>query len=260
MIRAFYNAASGMKAQQMSTDVISNNIANVNTPGYKKIRASFQDALYDIMERRPDQQLINLQTGSGVRSGINQMLSGQGALTPTNRKLDFAIQGDGFFWVRGSQNQVYYTRKGDFQLAPLGGGISQLQTSEGMPVLDIYGNPIQFDAAINEENLRIDGDRRIYIRDDQGIWQAHGQLGISTFINPSGLQKVGSGLFIETAASGAPSIQNIGAVVQGSLERSNVEIAEEMTGLILAQRAYQLNSRVLQTADQMEGLANNLRR
>lgn len=241
MIRALYSSAAGMVTQQHNIDIISGNIANMNTTGYKKVRAAFQDTLYSTMEERKTQEPVNLQVGSGIRLSATQPSFKQGALQETAHPLDFAIDGPGFFRVRDQQGHIRYTRDGSFKISNEQVGeqrVSYLVTADGDYVLDLEGNTIE-----------LEGDGTIPVN----------PIDIVTFANPEGLEAIGSNKFAETAASGPAESWGAGVVKQGFLEASNVELAQEMTRLILAQRAYQLGSRVLQSADEMERIANNLR-
>jgi flagellar basal-body rod protein FlgG len=241
MIRALYSSATGMVTQQHNIDIISSNVANMNTTGYKKVRATFQDTLYSTIEERKTHEPVNLQVGSGIRLSATQPSFKQGGLQETSHPLDFAIDGPGFFRVRDQQGHIRYTRDGSFKISTEQVGeprVSYLVTADGEYVLDLEGNAIE-----------LEGDGTIPIN----------LISIVTFANPEGLEAIGSNSFAETAASGPARDWGAGVVKQGFLEASNVELAQEMTRLILAQRAYQLSSRVLQSADEMERMANNLR-
>jgi len=230
-----------MVTQQQNMDIISNNIANTNTTGYKKVRAAFQDLLYSAMEVRRDGQNTNLQVGNASRLAATQRNFEQGALQQTDRPLDFAIDGPGFFAVLHQDGTVRYTRDGSFKISSeLVGGqyVNRLVTAQGEYVLDYNGQPIEVD--------------------DYGLLPY--RLGIVDFPNPEGLAAVGNNQFVETEASGPPMYAGMANVRQGFLEASNVDMAEEVTQMILAQRVYQLSSRMLQAADEMERIANNLRR
>lgn len=241
MIRALYSSASAMVAQQQNLDIISNNIANINTVAYKKTRPAFQDALYSAMDARRLDEPVNLQVGNGVRVAATRRHFGQGGLQQTDRPLDFAIDGEGFFVVMRPDGTLCYTRDGSFEVSveQVGGAVvSRLVTPQGEYVLDINGQPME-----------VYNGREVLIE----------RFNIVTFANPEGLESIGHNRFVETEASG-PAINSYQATVrQGFIELSNVDLASEMAQLILAQRAYQLSSRVLQSADEMERLANNLR-
>ncbi len=251
-MRAIYTAASGLKAQQTRTDVIASNISNVNTVGYKTKRADFKDMLYTAMDSPVgDSQGRNLRTGSGVLPGLISADFADGPLTETGVPLDFAICGGGFFTVEGPEAEVLYTRSGSFEISQEE-QTSYLTTSQGYYVLDTGGNRIELPREL----------AGLYATPDGTLITPEGQaavLGIAEFTNPAGLASVGQGCFAATDSSGAASPAERPDVVQGSLECSNVDLAQEMTLLIRSQRAYSLASRALQTADQMEGLANNIR-
>ena len=254
MIRSLNTAASGMNAQQLNIDVIANNLANVNTPGFKKSRAEFQDLFYQ--QLRPttetDEQAgqgspAPLEVGQGVRAIATQKMFGQGTLVQTNNELDIAVEGDGFFQVQMPDGNLAYTRNGTFKLDATG----QLVTSEGQildpPVLipeDARGIVVAPDGTVSvipgnsEEQVEV------------------GQIELTRFINPAGLQSIGHNLFAWTEGAGdpipgQPGSDGFGQLGQGMLEGSNVMVVEEMIELIASQRAYEINSRVIQAADQM---------
>lgn len=272
MIRAFYNSAAGMSAQQKNIDMISNNIANINTVGYKKERASFKDTLYSVIERRPEP--TNLQVGSGVRLGSTQRYFHQGAPESTGGALDVAINGPGLFKVDGGNGNIYYTRDGNFKLSPEvdgGGAALRLVTSGGHYVLDAdTQEPItfrpyypQYDINFSQEAVLISEDGTISIQDQHHNAYPIGRLSLVYFTNPEGLESAGGNMYSQPNGDGSITgneiLDNESRLMQGYLERSNVDMASEMTDLIMAQRAYQLSSRVLQSADEMERLANDLR-
>ncbi|NLN40618.1 MAG: flagellar hook-basal body protein [Clostridiales bacterium] len=258
MIRSLYTATTGMRVQQHKIDAIGNNIANVSTTGYKSTRPDFKETLYDVMEVRPAHAQANLLVGNGVRAGTVQRIFTQGALRQTNNRLDLALEGPGFFAVGYEDGQNVYTRDGTFKLSYMPNGQVRLDNMEGYPVLDQYGQPIIFYGDISEDNLTINQDGSIYLTNEYGSFY-QGTLGIYTFADPSSLQSVRASYFMATEGSGQPVQALNTRVIQGYLEQSNVDMAKEMTELIIAQRAYQLNSRVVQTADEMEKQANSLR-
>lgn len=266
MIRALYTASSGMKAMQYNIDTISNNLANVNTYAYKKERAEFEDLLYVTMERayvlenqgRP----VNLQVGHGaVIRSISRDFT-EGSLIQTENKLDFAIVGDGFFSVLHPNQNIYYTRDGSFKLSVTDEG-NMLATADGYPVLDENGEPIYFDYPLDQMVISERGE--ISYVDEDGLVVPTGQrIGIFKFNNPQGLEAVGGNLYAENTASGFAVLdEELGepsTLKQGYLEASNVQVVEEMVNLITAQRAYELNSKAITTADEMMSIANNLKR
>ena len=263
MIRAFHAAASGMRAQQRSIDLISNNIANVNTNGFKASRAAFKDLFYSDMEIRRIAEPPNLQVGNGVRVSATMRSPVEGALVQTGRTLDMSISGDGFFAVAGEDGTLRYTRDGSFNISVIDTGeglVNRLTTTDGLFVLNSDGRPVEFAAGTDISAIKIAHDGTITASNADGEAVSPGRLAIVGFVNPSGLAAAGDNLFAETPASGAGTAVLEPDVRQGFIEASNVDLADEMTRLIMAQRAYQLSARVLQTADDMERMANNLRR
>lgn len=273
MMRSLWTGASGMGAQQLATDTIANNIANVNTTGFKRERLEFQSLLYQTIQsaganpgvvgNRP----ANLQVGHGVRAVATTRSFQMGNLEPTQRNLDFAIHGNGFFVVdRGQGQGQAFTRDGSLQLTPIGGGQLRLVTSDGRFILDNTGNPIDISEDIDAQHLVVSENGSFAARNAEGQPIDLGiTLAIVQFSNRQGLETIGGNLFIETPASGAPMLEpgdvvHVSQIIQGHLERSNVQIAEEMVGLIVSQRAFELNSRVITTSDQMLQEAANMRR
>lgn len=272
MMRALWTASSGMSSQQLGVDTIANNMANVNTVGFKKERVEFQSLLYETMQgagqnpgavgNRP----ANLQVGHGVMPISTNRNFTMGQLEPTGNNTDLAINGNGFFSVdRGNGNRGY-TRDGSFALSASGGQLT-LVTSEGFPVLDINGEAITLEEDVNMNSLAIDRNGYFTTIGEDGDTVDLGiQIGIVQFPNKQGLEKIGGNLYVQTPASGAPimevegGVSSTSQVVQGHLERSNVQIAEEMVNLIVSQRAFELNSRIIQTSDDMLQQANSLRR
>jgi flagellar basal-body rod protein FlgG len=258
MIRALNSAALGMIAQQTNIDTIANNMANINTAGFKKSRAEFQDLLYAEVQRPMQGLSTGLMVGQGTRvSGIQRILAG-GGMQVTGNPYDLAIQGSGYFRVQQEDGSVAYTRDGSFHLD----GEGQLVTAQGGLVLGENG-PIKVPAEAKTAAVNADGG--VVWSDAKNQNTEAGKVSLALFANPSGLTAAGDNLFLESAASGqaqgtAAGQQDAGRLSQGYLEASNVEAAEEMINLMQAQRAYQLNSRVIQSADEMLGMANNLRR
>ncbi|TXG83355.1 MAG: flagellar basal-body rod protein FlgG [Sphingomonadales bacterium] len=259
---ALNTAATGMLAQQLNVEVISNNIANLNTTGFKRSRAEFQDLLYQTVERVGSQtsgsdtrRASGIQIGVGVRAAGVYRIGQQGSLTDTGNRYDLAIDGRGYFQVQLPSGQDAYTRAGTFQISDQG----ILVTAEGyqvQPGINIPNNAV--DVTISETGLvqvKIDGQTQP---------QTVGQLQLATFSNDAGLEAIGSNLLLESAASGAailgsPGDQGFGRVRQGFLEASNVNPVGEITSLITAQRAYDMNSKVIQAADEMLNTANQIR-
>jgi flagellar basal-body rod protein FlgG len=264
MMRALWTASTGMKAQQLNVDTISNNMANVNSVSYKKSRMEFKDLLYETIERgmvRDGQgKPVNLQVGHGVMAAASVKFFTTGSLSSTENPYDLAIDGSGFFKVLGPEGQEYYTKDGSFKISPDGDNYN-LVTSDGYYVQGDNGN-IELGSEV--EDIIIDSMGIITVKREDGTIEELGNLSISTFVNPAGLESIGKNLYITTENSGeAFDTQNDGtggSILQGYLEYSNVQIVEEMVNLIQAQRAYEMNSKSIQTADEMLGLANNLKR
>jgi flagellar basal-body rod protein FlgG len=270
MVRTLWTAASGMTAQQTAVDTIANNLANVNTTGYKNETAEFKSLLYQTIQTRTtsangENKPIGAQVGLGVRNSSITSHYTQGALTETGTNSDFDISGDGFFAVRAEDGQTYYTRNGSFQFA-LGGNGLVLATSEGYPVLNTAGNPITVPATYNAAKISVNTTGELFYTNPDGTTTALNQrIGVYQFNNPAGLLKLSDSLYQVSDASGAAINEATNAnvtkskVVQGYLEASNVQVADEMVNLIVAQRAYEMNSKAIQAADDMMQQANNLR-
>lgn len=271
MMRALWSAATGMVAQQTNVDTISNNLANVNTTGYKTETVEFKSLLYQNIQTATtsangEQKPVSAQVGLGVRNASITSVFTQGALTETESNTDFAIGGKGFFAVRGEDGNNYYTRNGNFGFA-VGTNGMMLANSDGLPVLDTNGNPIVFNANIDTSKITITEAGQFMYPDAANNPQLMGiTMGIFQFNNPAGLEKTSGSLLQETAASGAPITEAADNTVeksslyQGYLEASNVKVVDEMVNLIIAQRAYEMNSKAIQAADEMLSQANNLRR
>ncbi|SHH83261.1 flagellar basal-body rod protein FlgG [Sporobacter termitidis DSM 10068] len=251
-MQSLYTAASGLSAQQTRLDTISANIANVNTPGYKSTRTDFKDALYTTMidPVLADSAANNLLAGSGVLLGATNINMSEGTVSQTDLPLDFAIQGGGFFQVQADNGEILYTRSGAFNATIIDGG-NYLVTPEGYFVLDADGNRITLPDNISSAQVSADGT----ITADG---QSYGAIGLVSFQNPNGLSPAGNSCFRVTANSGQPVQDLTSGVTQGSLERSNVDLSEELTLLIRAQRAYSMASRALTTTDDMMGLADTM--
>lgn len=271
MMRSLWSAASGMIAQQTNVDTIANNLANVNTTGYKNEKAEFKTLLYQTLQTRTttangEEKPIPAQVGLGTRVMAITSSFEQGALLASESDTAFAINGDGFFAVRGIDGNTYYTRNGDFKLS-IGNEGLMLATSEGYPVLDTQGNPIILPDNVTASNLEVSSDGTFgYKNPDKTYVPLDISLGLFQFNNPAGLEKLPSGLFNVTAASGAalneataPNLQT-SEIRQKYLEGSNVQVADEMVNLIVAQRAYEMNSKAIQATDEMLGQANQLKR
>lgn len=262
MIRALRTAASGMIAQQMNVDVISNNLANVNTTGFKRSSLEFQDVLYQRLKPagvstggtslRP----VALDVGYGSRPSSTNRLFTVGNIQPTGNPLDIMIEGNGFLQVLMPDGTTSFTRDGALKMDAEG----SIVTSDGYIVQPEITIPN------DATNISINADGRVevlIVGQDQP--QEVGQLELARFINPAGLNALGRNLFQRTAASGEPVLGNpgndgLGTLNQGYLEMSNVEVVEEMVKMIVAQRAFEINSKAVQTSDQMAELANNMKR
>ena len=253
MIRALNTAATGMIAQQTNVDVIANNMANVNTTGFRRSRAAFQDLVYQTV-RAPGgttssgQSLpTGIQLGHGTKNVSTEFIFVQGNLAQTENALDMAIEGDGFFKVLRPDGNVAYTRAGNFKSDAQG----QLVTADGYPLEPSITIPS------DATSVTITGDGVVSVQTaGQSTSQQVGQITLSSFINPGGLRAMGRGLFVPTDASGAPlegvpGTAGLGTIGQGMLEGSNVEVVNEMIDLISSQRAYEINQRVVQAADEM---------
>ena len=271
MMRSLYTAATGMRAQQVNVDNISNNLSNVNTVGYKTQKAEFKSLLYQTIQTRTtsangEQKPIGAQVGLGTRIASNTAIFTQGPLQASESSTDFAISGAGFFAVRGQDGQTYYTRNGRF-----GWGIGQngvtLSASDGCPVLDTNGNPIVLPAGITADNAIVTESGQLgYMNGEGAFVNLNHEFGVYQFNNPGGLEREAESLYSVTDASG-PALNEAttnglvrSKIVQGYLEGSNVQVADEMVNLIIAQRAYQLNSKAITASDEMLEQANNLRR
>jgi flagellar basal-body rod protein FlgG len=262
MIRALYSAASGMTAQQLNVDNIANNLANASTTGYKMRRAQFQDLLYQSMTQpgaSAGQQTTvptGLQLGLGTRAASNEIIFTQGNFSQTDNPLDVVIQGNGFFQVRRATGEIAYTRAGTFQLDKTG----NLVTSDGDPIEPAITIP----SAAQSITIATDGTVS-YSLPGQTSAQRAGQIQIAGFQNPAGLNSLGQNLYLPTDASGEPVVANpggqegLGTLLQGYQEQSNVSIVEEFINLIVAQRAYEANSKVVKAADEMYQQVNNLK-
>jgi flagellar basal-body rod protein FlgG len=254
---SLYSAATGMEAQQLNLNTIANNLANVNTPGFKRSKIEFQDLLYQKPRASgTDSGGGNLvptgvEVGNGSRVAATSKVFTQGQLTTTGEKLDVAIQGDGFFEVQRPDGTIGYTRAGSFKLSAQG----QVVTVDGLPVLSGF-QPIPPGAS----SVAISEDGQVTVQSASGTQSF--SLTLARFANPSGLRSLGGNLYEETAASGTPEVgkpgeQGFGRVIQGYVEASNVNIVEEMVNLIVAQRAYEINSKSIQTSDEMlQNIAN----
>ena len=272
MVRSLWSAATGMNAQQTNVDTIANNLANVNTVGYKTQAAQFKSLLYQTLQTATttangDPKPTSSQVGLGVRnSSINSIFT-QGSLLASESDTAFAIEGDGYFAIRGSDGNTYYTRNGEFTWATNNGGGVILTNQDGLPVLSSTGRTITLNSNYVTSKVTITGDGSICYPDARNNPQSLGiTIGLYQFNNPGGLERKGDTLWAASAASGAvmneATNRNLtkSKVVQGYLEGSNVQVANEMVNLIVAQRAYEMNSKAITTTDEMMQTANNLKR
>ncbi|MFI5336384.1 MAG: flagellar basal-body rod protein FlgG, partial [Opitutales bacterium] len=247
---SLYSAATGMDAQQLNLNTIANNLANVNTPGFKRSKIEFQDLLYQKPRASGSDSgggnLVptGVEVGNGSRVASTAKVFTQGQLTNTGENLDLAIQGDGFFEVQKPDGTLAYTRDGAFKLNAQG----QVVTTDGLPILSGFQN------VPSGGTLSISQNGQVTVQSPSGS-QSY-RLTLTRFANPAGLQSLGGNLYAETPASGAPELgnpseQGYGSTIQGYIENSNVNIVEEMVNLITAQRAYEINSKSVQTSDEM---------
>ncbi len=259
-MRALFTAATGMEAQQLRIDTVANNLANVNTTGFKRSRADFQDLFYETL-RAPgaaaaDGTLLptGAQVGHGVKLAAVTRNYSPGERATTNRDLDVAIDGDGFFQFTDANGQTVYSRDGGLQLDSTG----NIVNSQGLQMIPAINVPVD---AI-QVTIREDGTVSTLVAGDTDATD-QGQIQLARFANPSGLRAVGNNLVVPSASSGAPETgspndQGFGATAQGFLEASNVNMAEELVRMIVAQRAFEVNSRVIQAGDEMLRTASQL--
>lgn len=263
MIRALFSAASGMTAQQLNVDNIAHNLANANTVGYKVRRTQFQDLLYQDLVTpgaSASQQTVvptGLQLGLGTRAASNEIIFTQGSFTATQNPFDLVIQGRGFFQVRLASGEIAYTRAGSFHLDRDG----NIVTADGDPL-----EP-QITIPPDAQAITIAADGTVsYTQPGQTAAQLAGQIQLADFQNPAGLNSLGRNLYLPTDASGDPTVgtpggqEGLGTLLQGFLEQSNVSVVEEFINLIVSQRAYEANSKVVKAADDMYQQINNLTR
>ena len=251
-------AASGMMAQQYNTEVVANNLANMNTTGYQRRRTEFSDLIYDVAERKPSRssragKIVpgGVKSGHGVRMASIYRVSEQGSLTSTSNSFDLAIQGDGYFQILLPNGDTAYTRDGTFQLNANG----QMVSADGFPLQPGITIPVgALDVSIN-------GSGEVIVTEEAGQAGSNvGTIQIASFPNEGGLKAMGANLFQATQSSGPATIDNpgkagYGSLMQGFLETSNVDPITEIATMIAAQRAYEMNSKVIQTANQMMGPA-----
>jgi len=262
-MRALHTAATGMMAQELNVQVISNNLANMRTTGYKRQRAEFQDLLYEHVRRVGSQTSdqgnllpAGIELGSGVKAVGTPRLMTQGSLAQTGKEFDVAIRGEGFFKIVLPDGRIAYTRDGSFELDAQG------------RIVTAQGNVLQPGITIPQDagGLTINAQGQVSVTvPGSTVSTSVGQIELAMFINKSGLQAIGDNLFLETPASGTaqngmPGADGFGDLQQGTLEQANVEAVSEITDLIAAQRAYEMNSKVITAADQMLQTSANLMR
>src|SRR5215813_13918568 len=253
-MRALHTAATGMMAQELNVQVISNNIANMRTTGYKRQRAEFQDLLYEHVSRVGTQTTtqgnilpVGIDLGGGVKTAGTPRSMTQGTLSTTGNDLDLAITGEGFFKIQMPDGTFHYTRDGTFQMDNQG------------RIVTMLGNPVQPTITIpnNASGVTINQQGQVSVTlPGSTTSQIIGQIGLTRLINKAGLQPVGSNQYTDSPSSGPPqdgiaNAEGYGSITQGSLEQSNVDVVSEMSNLITAQRAYEMNSKVISAADQM---------
>ncbi len=262
--RALRSAASGMYAQQLNIEVISNNIANINTNAFKKNKAEFQDLMYQEIpvntlpstSSAPNQSAIEkIQVGNGVQPTSTQKNFKQGDIEATNNSMDFAIQGDGFFQVKKPDGTYAYTRDGALKV-----------NSEGK-IVTASGYYLEPEITITEDttDIAVNRDGTVELKQVGGGSTTVDTIQLVRFMNPGGLEAIGNNLYVESVASGTPiygtaGSNGFGEIQQGHLEASNVDIVEEMVAMIAAQRAYEINSKTVKTVEDMMTMANNLKR
>ena len=261
-MRALYIASSGMLAQERNVEVTSNNIANMRTTGFKKYRAEFQDLLYQDLRRTGASTSANgttvpvgIQIGSGVRLAATSRVMKQGSLEATGKEMDVAIRGEGFFQISLPDGRTAFTRDGSFEIDSTG----QMVTTDGYTVLP----GITFPDDTRDITISQDGSVQVTVGNSTTT-QTLGQLTLARFVNKAGLDAMGDNLFLETGASGSPQVNTpgtsgFGTLLQKHLEIANVNSVAEISDLIAAQRAYEMNSRVIKAADEMLSSTSNLR-
>ena len=259
-MRALWTAATGMQAQQMTLDVVANNLANVQTAGFKRSRVDFQDLVYETLQApgaasAQGQEIPSgFQVGHGSRAVATQRLFIKGDLQQTGNALDLAIEGEGFFQIQLPNGDTAYTRAGAFKKNSEG----QLVTSDGFPIEPVISIPQ------NALSVTVGVDGTVSVTQPSQTQPTQvGTIQLARFVNPAGLEGQGRNLFMPTQASGdatpgTPGQDGFGTLLQGFVESSNVNVVEEMVGLITSQRAYEINSKAIKTADEMMQTANNL--
>ncbi|MGM9581984.1 MAG: flagellar basal-body rod protein FlgG [Anaerovibrio sp.] len=263
MMRSLWSAASGMKGQQKQMDVVSHNLANVNTYGAKAQRAEFQDLLYQTLREGGAESgdgimyPTPMQIGLGTRLSATNRIFTQGNLQTTDNPTDLAIQGEGFFQVELPDGTAAYTRDGSFKID----GDGNLVTSDGYRLVP----NVTFAANVKHDSITVGSNGVISLMEGNTFNNNFAQVNLVRFLNPSGLTSIGQNLFLESAASGAPQegtpgTDGMGNIVQSCLEMSSIQIVDEMVNMIVSQRAYESNSKAITTSDSMLEIANGLKR
>lgn len=262
MIRALWTAASGMQAQQKNIDVVAHNLANVNTTGFKRSRADFQDLIYQNLKSTGAPATNATQVPTGIQIGLGTRLAAvtkiftPGDFSQTGNELDIAIEGDGFFQIQQPDGTTGYSRAGAFKRDSQG----RVVTPEGNPLLPEIVIPS------NATKINIGSDGTVSVQQaGQNAPTTVGSIQLASFSNPAGLSAQGKNIYLPsdasgTATTGTPGQNGLGSVAQGLLEMSNVNVAEEMVNMIVGQRAYEINSKAVQASDEMLQTANNMRR
>jgi flagellar basal-body rod protein FlgG len=258
---SLYSSATGMDAQQLNLNTIANNIANVNTTGFKKSKVEFQDLLY----QRPrvgggdsgsgNTVPTSVEVGNGTKVSSTARIFTQGELTQTGEDMDISIDGEGFLQVDNTDGNIVYTRDGAFKVGPNG----EIMTTDGLLYTGLGNVPTA------ATGVYISSSGQVTYSMSDGTTQAGPQIQLARFANPSGLQALGGNLFLQTDSSGQPEVgtpglSGFGSIRQGYLEMSNVNVVQEMVNMIVSQRAYEINSKAIQTSDQMLGIVNQLKR
>ena len=266
MMRSLWTAASGMIGEQSNLDVIANNLSNINTTGYKTQKANFKSLIYQNLQAKSttttgEPKPVGAQVGLGVRVGSISSDFTQGALNASNGAFDYAIQGEGFFRVQLADGSIAYTRNGHFNMSIQGDSIA-LTDSEGNPVLDVNGKAITVPNTYRSSKIGVDQFGNLTYPDANNNQQNIGiQIGLAYFPNAGGLEKTSNSNYLQSEASGAPTVYTAtelnSKIVSGYLESSNVQAADEMVNMIIAQRAYEMNSKAITASDEMLQQANN---
>ncbi len=280
MMRSLWTAASGMIAQQTNLDTVANNLSNVNTVGYKKDTVEFKSLLYQTLQspstnNAAENKPVPAQVGLGTRTASITTVFSQGSLQSTDNNTYMAIEGNGFYKIQDKEGNICYTRDGSFVLQPVATG-TMLCTSSGDPVLDQNNNTIIISSEYKVDDFIVDIEGNLFVssgldREIPLTQTLNGQeyqqkIGLVQFNNPAGLDSVGNNLYQVTVASGDPLEESANQALKKSrihqqyLEMSNVQVADEMVNMIVAQRAYEMNSKAIQASDEMLQQANNLRR